>query len=88
MGALNHMCPSITLTLQEFSHALYYLMEKVVASSPISIANFKVLLRDQFVEHVSNSDLLRELKRLVRNNSDRSLPTGGGWQNYLPLTTV
>lgn len=60
-------------SLQEFSHALYYLVEKVVASSPTRMPNAAVLLRDHFIEHVNNSDLCRELKRLVRNNPGLTL---------------
>ena len=60
-------------SLQEFSHALCCLMEKVVASSPAKMLNADVLLRDHFVEHVNNSDLRRELKRLVRCDSDLTL---------------
>lgn len=60
-------------SLQEFSHALYCLMEKVVASSPTHVGNSDVLLRDQFAEHVNNPDLRRELKRLVRHDPDLSL---------------
>lgn len=48
-------------------------MEKVVASSPTRMPNFAVLLRDHFVEPVNNSDLRRELKRLVRNNPGLTL---------------
>lgn len=53
-------------TLQEFSHALFCLMEKVVACSPHRMTNSPTLLRDQFVENVINPDLRRELKRFVR----------------------
>lgn len=60
-------------SLQEFSHALYCLMEKVVASSPVRVPNSDLLLRDHFVEHVNNSDLRRELKRLVRRDPDLTL---------------
>lgn len=60
-------------SLQEYSHALYCLMEKVVASAPNRMTNSAVLLRDQFVENVNDSDLRRELKRLVRNDADLSL---------------
>lgn len=60
-------------SLQEFSHALQCLMAKVVANSPTRVPNSDFLLRDHFVEHVNNSDLRRELKRLVRNDPDRTL---------------
>lgn len=60
-------------SLQEFSHALYCLMEKVVASSPTDAVNSDLLLRDQFVEYVNNADLRRELKRLVRNDPELTL---------------
>lgn len=60
-------------SLQEFSHALYCLMEKIVANSPTRVHNSALLLRDHFVEHVSSPDLRRELKRLVRRNPDLTL---------------
>lgn len=60
-------------SLQEFSHVLYCIMEKVVESSPARVSNSGLLLRDHFVEHVNNSDLRRELKRLVRRNTDLTL---------------
>lgn len=55
-------------TLQEFSHSLFCLMDKVKANSPHAIANCDILLRDQFTQNVRNSDLRRELKRYVCEN--------------------
>ncbi|XP_034554171.1 uncharacterized protein LOC117823186 [Notolabrus celidotus] len=60
-------------SLQEYSHALYFLMDKVVASAPNRMTNTSILLRDQFVENVNDSDLRRELKRLVRSDPTLSL---------------
>lgn len=60
-------------SLQEFSHALCCLMEKVVSSSPTEVNNSDVLLRDHFIEHVNSAGLRRELKRLIRNDPDLSL---------------
>lgn len=60
-------------SLQEYSHSLYCLMERVVANAPNRIPNSAILLRDQFVENVNDSDLRRELKRLVRNSPELSL---------------
>ena len=59
-------------SLQEYSHALYCLMEKVVANAPNRMTNSAIVLHDQFVEHVNNSDLRRELKKLVQQNSSLS----------------
>lgn len=53
-------------SLQEFSHALNCLMEKVQRCAPRKMADAPTLLRDQFVEHVLDPNLRRELKRLVR----------------------
>ena len=53
-------------TLQEFSLALLSLMEKVKRSAPADMPPAGALLRDQFVEHILNSSLRRELKQLVR----------------------
>ncbi|KAM7376711.1 hypothetical protein PAMP_006422 [Pampus punctatissimus] len=60
-------------TLQEFSLALLGLMEKVKQCAPADMPNAEVLLRDQFVEHVLNSLLRRELKQLVRRQPDCTL---------------
>ncbi|XP_056913809.1 uncharacterized protein LOC130539468 [Takifugu flavidus] len=53
-------------TLQEFSLALMSLMAHVERQAPDGIPNADVLLRDQFVEHVLDGSLRRELKQLVR----------------------
>lgn len=53
-------------TLQEFSLALMGLMEKVRTCAPTNVLNSDVLLRDQFVEHVLDGSLRRELKQFVR----------------------
>ena len=58
-------------TLQEFSLALMALMARVKQCAPDGMPNSDVLLRDQFVEHVLDSSLRRELKQLVRRQ-----PTG------------
>lgn len=54
-------------TLQEFSLSLMGLMEKVKACAPTDVLNSNVLLRDQFVEHVLEGSLRRELKQFVRH---------------------
>lgn len=53
-------------TLQEFSLALMGLMASVKQRALGEIPNADVLLRDQFVEHVLDGALRRELKQLVR----------------------
>ncbi|XP_058497498.1 uncharacterized protein LOC131467514 isoform X1 [Solea solea] len=60
-------------TLQEFSLALMALMEKVEQCAPDGLLNARVLLRDQFVEHVLDSALRRELKQFVRGQPDATL---------------
>lgn len=60
-------------SLQEYSHALLSLMDKVKQTSPESVPQSDLLLCDQFVEHVINSDLRRELKRLVRQTPGLSI---------------
>lgn len=60
-------------SLQEFSHALYCLMEKVQRSAPRRISDASHLLRDQFVEHVYDPNLRRELKKTVREKPDCTL---------------
>lgn len=60
-------------TLQEFSLALMGLMEKVKQRAPVVMSNSEALLRDQFVEQVSDSSLRRELKQLVRRQPGSTL---------------
>lgn len=60
-------------TLQEFSLALMGLMGKVKQCAPTAMPNAETLLRDQFVEHVLNCSLRRELKQLVRRQPDSTL---------------
>ena len=60
-------------TLQEFSHALMCLMDNVLKKAPNGLLNKDVLLRDQFVEHVSDCSLRRELKQFVRGHPTATL---------------
>lgn len=60
-------------TLQEFSHALCCYMDKIKRSAPQGMRHADTLLRDQFVEHVLDFNLRRELKRLVRQHPDYTL---------------
>ncbi|KAI7795348.1 hypothetical protein IRJ41_016578, partial [Triplophysa rosa] len=60
-------------TLLEFSLALMGLLEKVKQQSPSVMSNAEVLLRDQFVEHVLDGTLQRELKQLVRRQPTATL---------------
>lgn len=60
-------------TLQEFSHALMNLMDRVVTNAPNGLPNSSVLLRDQFVEHVYDCALRRELKQYVRRQPTATL---------------
>lgn len=53
-------------TLLEFSLALMALMGLVKGCAPEGSLNTELLLRDQFVEHVLDNALRRELKQLVR----------------------
>lgn len=60
-------------TLLEFSLALMCLMEKVKQCALCPMPNAAALLRDQFVEHVLDGSLRRELKQLVRRQPDSTL---------------
>ncbi len=60
-------------TLLEFSLALMSLLEQVKQQSPTVMSNAEILLRDQFVEHVVDSALRRELKQLVRRQPGATL---------------
>lgn len=53
-------------TLLEYSLALMALMQRVRGSAPMGSLNSEVMLRDQFIEHVLDGTLSRELKRVVR----------------------
>lgn len=53
-------------TLLEFSLALLSLFERVKSQSPQVISNGDIVVRDQFVECVSDNALRRELKQLIR----------------------
>lgn len=60
-------------SLQEYSHALFRLMDQVVNSAPDRVPNSKVLLRDQFIENVLDPALRRTLKQSVRANAQLTL---------------
>jgi hypothetical protein len=60
-------------TLLEFSLALMALLERVKNQAPNAVANSEIVLRDQFVEHVSDNTLRRELKQLVRRGPTATL---------------
>lgn len=60
-------------TLQEFSLALMGLMASVKQSAPSEMLNADILLRDQFVEHVIDGSLRRDLKQLVRRQPTATL---------------
>lgn len=60
-------------TLSEFSLALMALMERVKQSAPDGLPNADIFLRDQFVEHVRDSALRRELKQFVHRHPAASL---------------
>ncbi len=60
-------------TLLEFCIALMGLLEKVKQQSPHVIPNVEALLRDQFVEHVIDFGLRRELKQLVCRHPSSTL---------------
>ena len=60
-------------SLQDFSHALMMLMERVTLCGPQAVSNPQTLLRDQFCENVRDHTLRRELKKMVRQNPETSL---------------
>ncbi|KAL7844950.1 hypothetical protein SRHO_G00234900 [Serrasalmus rhombeus] len=60
-------------SLQEYSHALLALMDRIQNCAPNMVPDADVLVRDQFVEHVNDSVLCRELKRLVRSTPTLSM---------------
>lgn len=60
-------------TLQEFSLALMALMDQVRRRAPNGVPNSEVLLRDQFIEHVLDNGLRRELKQFARRKPEATL---------------
>lgn len=52
--------------MREYSHALMSLIEAVKRRDPQCFSNPDSVLRDQFIEHVRDNMLRRELKRRVR----------------------
>lgn len=60
-------------SLLKFSIALMNLMERIKGRAPQGIFNADVLLRDQFVEHVCEGALLRELKQMIRHQPTATL---------------
>lgn len=60
-------------SLHEFSLALMSLMASVKQRAPSGMPNAEVLLRDQFVEHVLDGALRRELKQFVRRQPTATL---------------
>lgn len=60
-------------TLEEFSLALMGLMASVKQHAPSEMINAEVLLRDQFIEHVIDGPLCRELKQFVRRQPTATL---------------
>ena len=60
-------------SLLEYSLALMTLMDRVKQSAPPGSLNPEVMLRDQFIEHVLDGTLCRELKQLVRRQPRATL---------------
>lgn len=48
-------------------------MEKVERCTPSGVCGAPTLLRDQFVEHVRDANLRRELKQVVRQHPEYTL---------------
>lgn len=59
-------------TLREYSHALMALMEAMKRKNLPGICNPDHTLRDQFIEHMRDNTLRRELRRQVRLNPEMS----------------
>lgn len=57
-------------SLREYSHALMGLMEAMKRKHFQGICNPGQTLRDQFIEHMRDNALRRELKRQVRLNAE------------------
>ena len=55
-------------TLREYANALFRLMDIAVTYSPGGVPASATLLRDQFVENISDRNLSRALKGIVREN--------------------
>ena len=53
-------------SLKEFSHSLWALIEDITRAYPNRLTDLDTLVRDQFMEHVRDVSLRRELKSIVR----------------------
>lgn len=62
-------------SVREYSHALLSLMRAIMQSKPGGVPGSDILVRDQFIEHMRDGMLRRELKRYVRLNPDSSFLT-------------
>lgn len=52
-------------SLRDYSHALKSLMDVAIRKTPGGIPNSDIILRDQFIEHITDDTLRRELKQRV-----------------------
>lgn len=53
--------------LRDYSHAIKSLMNVAIRKMPGGIANSDVILRNQYIEHVLDDMLRRELKRVIQD---------------------
>lgn len=57
-------------SLRDYSHALKSLMDVVIGKTPGGVPNSDVVLRDQFIEHIHDDTLRRELRKEVLEAPD------------------
>ena len=56
--------------LRNFSHALSQMLSSVMKQSPTAVSDERRVIRDQFIEGVSDLSLRRELRKLIRDKPD------------------
>ena len=56
--------------LRNFSHALSQMLGSVMKQTPTAVSDEKRVIRDQFIEGVSDLSLRRELRKFIRDKAD------------------
>jgi methyl-accepting chemotaxis protein len=59
-------------SIQDYSHALMALLDQLEKTHPDSVANRNQMLRDAFVENLRDTQLRRDLRRMLRESPDKT----------------
>lgn len=58
---------------QDFSHSFAQILRQALKQKPDAVSDSKVVVRDQFIEGVSDTSLRRELRRVVKEKPGSTL---------------